>query len=161
VQAARTFGATHADDVRGYDQFKRDELAAGSFIINLDIRNRPSSVQLGDASAPLRLNITAAATRLLPPGMPSPYRLGSGAAHSRPWFLERSVTKLPDGVYTGEAATAETAAFTAMFCMNVWVTIWGAYFGVDVTESLAAMDAARLELGRGIISSGGCTVPPV
>jgi hypothetical protein len=64
-------------------------------------------------------------------------------------MLERSVTKTPGGEYLGETATAETAAFTVIFCLKAWVTTWGAYFGLGVNEPLAAMEAAKLELGRG------------
>jgi hypothetical protein len=39
-----------------------------------------------------------------------------------------------------------------MFCMRAYVAAWRAYFGLQGDESLAAIDAARLTLGRGIIS---------
>jgi hypothetical protein len=153
-RSAGTFGVEHAEEVREYGQFKLSELSVGGFSVDRDAKNRPVRVQFGDASAPLSLNMTDAATKLLPAGMPSSYRLGSGAAHSRPWLLERSATKTPSGEYVGEAATAEAASLTAMFCMEAYVSAWGPYFGLQVNESLGAMEAARLMLGRGIVSDG-------
>ena len=123
-RAAGTFGAVHAEGVREYGQFKLNELATGGFAISQDARNRPTRIQLGDASVALALNITDGVTKLLPAGLPSPYRLGSGAAHGQPWLLERGVTKTPGGEYVGETSTAETAAFTVMYCMRVWVATW-------------------------------------
>ena len=131
-RSAGTFGAVHAEGVREYGQFKLRELATGGFSIDRDAKNRPVRIRFGDASSPIGLNITDEATKLLPAGMPSPYRLGSGAAHSRPWLLEMSVTKTPDGEHIVETATAETAAFTAMLCMRTCVVAWGAYFGIQV-----------------------------
>lgn len=151
-RSARTFGSVPAEGVQKYGQFKLSELATGGFSVERDAKNRPVRIRFGDATAPLGLNITDEATKLLPAGMPSPYRLGSGAAHSRPWLLEMSVTKTSDGDRVGETATAETAAFTAMFCMRAYVAAWGAYFGLQVNESVDAIDEAMLVLGRGIIS---------
>jgi hypothetical protein len=74
-------------------------------------------------------------------GTPSPYRLSSGAAHGRPWMLERSVTRPDDGQLVGEGSTAGTAALMVMLCMRAWVTAWGGYFNLDATGQLADMRA--------------------
>jgi hypothetical protein len=137
--AAATFGDEHAQGVRDYHRFKLDELKAGGFTVEVDGKQRPLRVRLGEQRAELRLNITDQAARILPPGAPSSYRLGSGAAHSRPWFLERSATAGPKGGFVGEGTTAMTAALTVMYCMSSWVACWGGYFGLDVTEQLAGI----------------------
>jgi hypothetical protein len=53
-----------------------------------------------------------------------------------------------------EGSTVGTAALTVMFCMTLWVTAWGGYFGVDVTEQTAELrtimkefDAESIKLG--------------
>lgn len=84
----------------------------------------------------------------MPKGAPSPYRLSSGAAHGRPWMLERSATKTADNQLVGEGSTTATAAFTVMFCMEAWAAAWGGYFGLDVSDHLAAIDKAMRILGR-------------
>jgi hypothetical protein len=63
-----------------------------------------------------------------------------------------TVTKSPGGEHVGETATAETAAFTAMFCMGACVAAWGAYFDLNVKEFIDAIEAASLTLVRGIVS---------
>ncbi len=117
--AASTIGAEHAADVDAHHQFKLAELMAGGFAIDVDARQRPLRVRLENAEAHVGLNLTHEVTKLMPAGAPSPYRLGSGAAHSRPWMLERSATRTQDGQLIGEGATAGTAALTVMICMRL------------------------------------------
>jgi hypothetical protein len=133
-----------------YHKFKLAELAAGGFAVETGDRGRMRRVRFRHATAVLDYNLSAEITRLLPEGMPSPYRLGSGAAHARPWMLERSATETGHGGYVGEGTTAVTAAATVMFCMKAWIAAWGGYFGLDVTAQLAAIDAVR----RSYISEG-------
>jgi hypothetical protein len=134
LSAAATFGDGQAADVRDYYQFKLSELAAGGFHVELNAAQRPLRVRLGAVAVELTLNITTEAARILPPDAPSPYRLGSGAAHGRPWFLERSASAKPDGGFEGEGTTAMAAALIVMYCMISWVTAWGGYFGVDTDD---------------------------
>jgi hypothetical protein len=140
--SAMTFGPEHAAGVDEYHGFKLAELEAGGFTIDVGRDQRPVRVRLGDVAAPLKLNLTDEVTRLMPAGTPSPYRLSSGAAHGRPWMLERSVTRADDGQLVGDGSTAGTAALTVMLCMRAWVTTWGGYFNLDVTGQLADMRAA-------------------
>ncbi len=140
--SAMTFGAEHAASVDEYHRFKLAELEIGGFAIEVGRDQRPARVRLGDAVATLKLNLTDEVIRLMPEGAPSPYRLSSGAAHGRPWMLERSVTRTDDGQLAGEGSTAGTAALTVMLCMRAWVTAWGGYFNLDVTGQLADMRAA-------------------
>jgi len=152
--AASTFGAEHAAGVADYHTFKLAELAAGGFTVDFASDQRPLRVRLGDAVASLRLNLTEEITRLMPEGAPSPYRLSSGAAHGRPWMLERSATRTADGQLVGEGSTSGMAALTVMLCMRAWVTAWGGYFGLDVTAQLADMRAVMEAFGREGISLG-------
>lgn len=145
--SAATFGAEHAADVQMYHGFKLSELEAGGFTVEQSDRGRPIRVRLDQNSALLELSLTDAVTRMMPDGAPSPYRLSSGAAHGRPWMLERSATKAADGQLLGEGSTAATAAFTVMFCMEAWVPAWGGYFGLDVSDQLVAINEARQVLG--------------
>jgi hypothetical protein len=140
--AAMTFGAEHATGVDEYHGFKLAELEVAGFAIEIGRDQRPARVRLGDAVVPLKLNLTDEVTRLMPDGAPSPYRLSSGAAHGRPWMLERSVTRTEDGQLVGEGSTAVMAALTVMLCMSAWVTAWGGYFNLDVTGQLTDMRAA-------------------
>ena len=146
--AASTFGPEHAAGVDDYHSFKLAELEAGGFTIDLSLDQRPVRVRLGNAIAPFRLNLTDEVTRLMPEGAPSPYRLSSGAAHGRPWMLERSVTRTDDGQLRGEGSTSGMAAMTVMLCMRAWVTAWGGYFGLDVTDQLSEMRAAMEAFAR-------------
>jgi hypothetical protein len=146
--AAMTFGAEHAANVDEYHQFKLTELKLGGFTVDIGSDRRPLRVRLGDAVAPLRLNLTDEVARLMPEGAPSPYRLGSGAVHGRPWMLERSVTRTADGQLVGEGSTSGMAALTVILCMEAWVTAWGNYFGLDVTGQISAIHADMEELGR-------------
>jgi hypothetical protein len=146
--AALTFGAEHGAEVDEYHTFKVAELEAGGFTVDTAASGRPVRVRLDDADAPLKLNLTDEVARLMPTGAPSPYRLGSGAAHGRPWMLERSATQTADGEFVGEGSTSATAALTVMLCMRAWVTAWGGYFGLDVTDQLAAIVKVMQEFGR-------------
>jgi hypothetical protein len=140
--AAMTFGAENGAEVDDYHGFKLAELQAGGFAVEVGRDQRPMRVRLGDAVAPLKLNLTDEVTRLMPDGAPSPYRLSSGAAHGRPWMLERSVTRIDDGELVGEGSTVGMATLTVMLCMRAWVTAWGGYFDLDVGGQLADMRAA-------------------
>lgn len=146
--SAATFGAEHAAEVQMYHGFKLSELEVGGFTIDLSDRGRPIRVRLDQESALLELNLTEAVSRIMPEGAPSPYRLSSGAAHSRPWMLERSATKTAEDQLVGEGSTAAMAAFTVMFCMEAWVTAWGGYFGLEMSDQLAAIDRTMRVLGR-------------
>jgi hypothetical protein len=146
--AASTFGSEHAADVDAHHQFKLTELTAGGLTVDLDARQRPVRVRLETARAQVGLNLTDEVTKLTPTGAPSPYRPGSGAAHSRPWMLERSATKTRDGQLVGEGATAGTAALTVMICMLAWVSAWGGYFGLDVTQQLEEMRSTMTNFAR-------------
>ena len=152
--SAMTFGAEHAAGVDEYHGFKLAELQVGGFAIEIGRDQRPARVRLGDAVAPLKLNLTDEVTRLMPDGAPSPYRLSSGAAHGRPWMLERSVTRTDDGQLVGEGSTAGMAALTVMLCMRAWVTAWGGYFNLDVTGQLADMRAAMKSFAADGIKRG-------
>jgi hypothetical protein len=152
--SAMTFGAEHAAGVDEYHGFKLAELEVGGFAIENGRDQRPARVRLGDAVAPLKLNLTDEVTRLMPDGAPSPYRLSSGAAHGRPWMLERSVTRTDDGQLMGEGSTAGTAALTVMLCMSAWVTAWGGYFNLDVTGQLTDMRAAMKSFAADSIKPG-------
>jgi hypothetical protein len=152
--AASTVGGEHAAEVADYHTFKLAELAAGGLIVDLRSDRRPFRVRLGDAVVPVGLNLTEQVARLIPAGSPSPYRLSSGPAHGRPRMLELSATSAADGQLVGEGSTGGTAALTVMFCMTLWVTAWGGYFGVDVTEQTAELrtimkefDAESVKLG--------------
>ena len=114
------------------------------------VTSAPAPIRLGDGVAPLKLNLTDEVTRLMPDGAPSPYRVSSGAAHGRPWMLERSVTRTDDDQLVGEDSTAEMAAVTVMLRMRAWVTAWGGYFNLDVTGQLADMRATMKSLADGI-----------
>jgi hypothetical protein len=146
--AASTFGAEHAAGVVEYHGFKMAELKAGGFVVDLNDKQEPVRVRIGDAVARLKLIMTDEVTRLMPEGSPSPYRLSSGAAHGRPWMLERSVTRTDDGRLVGEGSTSVMAALTVMLCMRAWVTAWGGYFGLDVTDQLAELRAAMEAFAR-------------
>jgi hypothetical protein len=146
--AAATFGSEHAAGVDEHHSYKLNELEAGGFTIDVDRRQRPVRVRLGPAAAPLKLNMTEEITRLMPENAPSPYRLSSGAAHGRPWMLERSVSRTEDGQLVGEGSTSEAAALAVMLCMEAWLTAWGSYFGLDVTHQVNGIYAVARELGR-------------
>jgi hypothetical protein len=146
--AAATFGAGHAADVAEYHKFKLSELAAGGFTIEADDRQRPVRVRLGQADALLKLNLTDEVTRLMPQGAPSPYRLSSGAAHGRPWMMERSATRADDGQLAGEGSTSGAAALAVMLCMKAWVTAWCGYFGLDAAPQITAIQAVMEDFGR-------------
>jgi hypothetical protein len=69
-------------------------------------------------------------------------------------MLELSAISAADGQLVAEGSTVGTAALTVMFCMTLWVTAWGGYFGVDVTEQTAELrtimkefDAESIKLG--------------
>jgi hypothetical protein len=94
-------------------------------------------------------------TRLLPVGMPSPYRLSSGAAHARPWMLERGAMRTADVSLVGEGSTAATAAFTLMYCIIAWVKAWGVDFGVDVTRRMADISEVISAFISEVISAFG------
>lgn len=106
--AASTFGTEHAADVAGYHTFKLAELAAGGFTVEVNSRQRPLRVRLADAVARLEVILTDEITRLMPEGAPSPYRLSAGAAHGRPWMLQRSAARTADGRVTGPAGARHT-----------------------------------------------------
>jgi len=152
--AASTFGAEHAADVAEHHKFKLTELAAGGFTIDIDDRQRPVRVRLGHAAAPLRLNLTDEVTRLMPEGAPSPYRLSSGAAHGRPWMMERSATRTDDGRLVGEGSTSGAAALAVMLCMDVWVTAWCGYFGLDATRQITALHTVTEDFAREGVALG-------
>jgi hypothetical protein len=65
-----TFGAEHATGVDEYHGFKLADLAVGGFAIEIGRDQRPARVRLGDAVAPLKLNLIDEVTRLLPDGAP-------------------------------------------------------------------------------------------
>ena len=151
---ALTFGTEHGAGVAEYYRFKLTELEAGGFTIDVGRDQRPLRVRLGDAVASLKLNLTDEVTRLMPEGAPSPYRLGSGAAHGRPWMLERSATRTAEGQFVGEGSTSGAAALTVMLCMEAWVSVWGGYFGLDVSGQLIAIRSVMKEFGRKGIALG-------
>lgn len=136
INAAATFGQDEAEAATEYYHFTLNELADGGFDVEVDRKGRPVQVRLASVAVPLALNVTDEAARILPRGAPSPYRLGSGAAHGRPWFLERSATEKVGGGFEGEGTTALTAALTVMYCMMAWVQAWGGYFGVDASDQV-------------------------
>jgi hypothetical protein len=144
--AAATFGKDQAKAADEYYKFQLNELTEGGFDVEFDHKGRPIQVRLATVKVPLSLSTTDEAARILPRGAPSPYRLGSGAGHGRPWFLERSATVKAGGGFEGEGTTALTAALTAMYCMIAWAPAWAGYFGVDggdqvtqIRESMALM----------------------
>jgi hypothetical protein len=96
--------------------------------------------------APMDINLTEATERYLPAGLPSTYRLTSGAAHSRPWMIASSATdgRKTDEGWAAEAATMMTAVMTVSFAMDAYVRHWSAYFGLNPDGDLAAIRRRQL-----------------
>jgi hypothetical protein len=91
--------------------------------------------------ASLDMNITEEAARALPDWMPEPYRLTSGAAHSRPWVIARAteLAKGTDRAFVGEAATLVTAVMVVTGSLMAAHSAWNGFFGLgrdDVAEQL-------------------------
>lgn len=87
---------------------------------------------VGSESAPLDMNITEQAAKALPDWMPEPYRLASGAAHSRPWVIARG-TALAEGTgqpFVGEAATLATALMVVVGSLMAAHRAWNSYFAL-------------------------------
>lgn len=98
--------------------------------------------------APLDMNITDEAAKALPPWMPEPYRLASGAAHSRPWVIGRgSIIAQERGtgeVYAGEAATVAASVMLVFAVLASAHEAWNAYFGLD-RDSVTGQLQERLQ----------------
>lgn len=98
--------------------------------------------------APLDMNITEEAAAALPPWMPEPYRLSSGAAHSRPWVIGRgSVIAQERGTgeaYAGEAATVATSVMVAIAALGAAHEAWNQIFGLG-RQDVAGTLQQRLE----------------
>ncbi|WP_331738144.1 hypothetical protein [Embleya sp. NBC_00896] len=101
-------------------------------------------------NARLDINITEQAGKALPTWIPAPYRLLSGAAHGRPWMIERArmLAQGTDDRLVGEAATLMTAAMVVFGSLEVAVTTWQNYYGADLTTVRREMETRRTQFPR-------------
>ncbi|MET7983032.1 hypothetical protein [Streptomyces sp. NPDC005281] len=108
--------------------------------------NKPGKLigySFGSESAPLDINITERAAKAMPSWLPAPYRLTSGAAHNRPWMINRGKDLAEGDGLAGEAATVMAAVMVAMGSVETVIRAFGGYFGVDLSEALRQMEEER------------------
>lgn len=141
LKAARTFGADEEAHAQRNRAFVSEELAKGG-IREEKAGNRLIKVWVEETWATPDVNLTEESTRLMPDGMPSPYRLTSGTAHCRPWMLERSASVDQSAAlgYSGEMATVMTAVSVVAFSARHWAAMRAAYLGVDISPTLQEMN---------------------
>lgn len=128
-------------EARQHVAYVADCLDRAGVVVVADDRGRPRRFEVDGERAAPDINITAEAGRALPPWCPpAAYRLTSGAAHSRPWLIERgrSTESGGDG-FGGEAATVMAALLTAMGSLDAGMRAAGGYFGIDMTDHLAEL----------------------
>lgn len=90
--------------------------------------NSISAMRVEGAKAPSDITFSDAIRMFWPPDLPGPYRMLSGAAHSRHWVL---------GSWDEFAATGATALNvmqTAAKIVETWLTLWEEYTGVSTGE---------------------------
>lgn len=119
--------------------------AAARLQPRIDRKGKANGYGLGAENAPGDLNITERAAKVLPKWLPAPYVLLSGAAHGRPWMVQRASflgAGTPDG-FVGEAATIMTAVMCTMGALEAVMPSWAGQFGLDLTSVVESMEKAR------------------
>ncbi|MEU9349279.1 hypothetical protein AB0D74_49620 [Streptomyces sp. NPDC048278] len=108
-----------------------------------NVRDKLIGYSVDGEDAPMDLNITERAARAMPSWLPAPYRLTSGAAHNRPWMLDRARIVAGGAGLAGEAATVMAASMVAIGAVETVVRIFGEFFGLDMSSVLDQMKTAQ------------------
>jgi len=138
-------GPEHAPEAAALDAYITQALTDVGAVERLNPKGKLIGYEVDQEKAALDFNITEHAVHALPSWLPMPYGLLSGAAHGRPWMTDRA-RRLAEGTgqrLTGEAATVMTAVMTVMASLEMSVTVWQGYFGVDMSETLREMEECR------------------
>ncbi|MFJ9714762.1 hypothetical protein ACIRPQ_02250 [Streptomyces sp. NPDC101213] len=136
-------GAT-PDDAGGMLQYAEDALRRCQAAERFNDRGRLVGYSFDGESAPMDINITERANRVMPRWLPTPYRLTSGAAHNRPWMIGRARDLSGNYDLVGEAATVMAAVMVSLGSIETVVGLFGTYFGVDMSTTLEQMEEERV-----------------
>ncbi|MEV4888208.1 hypothetical protein AB0K48_02300 [Nonomuraea sp. NPDC055795] len=127
--------------------------AAGAIVEKKTQRSKKviKGYRVDGAYAPLDFTISERINAFMPSWVPpSSYSLLSGAAHSRPWVINRARTEQPDE-WAGEAATVMTAAVIALGALDAALATWSGFFGVNVEAALKDLETMRDQFFRDAI----------
>lgn len=143
ANAARVFGPEQQAEAAKFDAYVTQALADAKAMERHNTKGKLVGYTVDGETANLDFVITERARIALPTWIPMPYGLLSGAAHSRPWMTDRA---RKTGAHTGsglvgEAATVMTALMVAMASLEMSLKAWQGYFGLDLGETLADLEA--------------------
>lgn len=117
------------------------ELHSGGFNVQTFARGAPKSVELGGTLiSPVGYNTASEALTLMPPGFPEAWRLASGAAHARPWYLTSNAIGGQYGPWSAWADATTTAVSCAAFALDKGAERVGQYFDADLSDARAQME---------------------
>lgn len=131
------------DAIKGRD-FVINELRKGGFTVRLSNKGVPTSLKFGSFQTKdkIGLPITEQAKLLLPSDAPEPYRLASGAAHSRPWFFTKNAIKDISGKWTARMDLTATTVIVATKAITEAMRVQGGFYGIDTSNAQAQIDQA-------------------
>lgn len=138
-------GETYRADAISERDFCIAELRKGGFTVG--VRDGfPRSLQFGPYRTKNKIGLptTDQAKLLLPVGAPEPYRLASGAAHARPWFLIRNAVRDPAGLWSSQMDVTGTAVMIAARAVEEGMRMQGGFYGIDTTIIQAQIRAALI-----------------
>lgn len=141
IKAAKTFPAP-VPAVEKHLEKALQRCAKAGAQVHRNAKGKIVGVSVDGHRAPMDINLTEATTHYLRPGLPSTYRLTSGAAHSRPWMIASSGvdSRRTDSGWAAEAATMMTAVMTVTFAVEAFIKNWCAYFGLDPEPALRDLE---------------------
>ncbi|MEU9979546.1 hypothetical protein [Streptomyces sp. NPDC051014] len=127
-------------DAAGMKAYVEDCLTKCQVMERRNARDKLIGYSVDGEDAPMDLNITERAAQAMPSWLPAPYRMVSGAAHNRPWILDRARNLAGGAGLAGEAATVMAAAAVAMGAIETAVRTFGEFFGVNMSAVLDQME---------------------
>lgn len=142
LKAAAEFGPDEQVAARAKWADAEALLQAAGVVERLSAVGKRTGYSVDGATAPMDHNVTDRVKSFMPSWAQGPYRLLSGAAHSRIWMINRG--RVQDGGWTGESATVMAAVMTVLGALESGVAVWAGYLNVDVSELLGHMESERM-----------------
>jgi hypothetical protein len=129
------------------------ELRRGGFNVGTSATGVPRSVSLGSFSVnKIGFSTTDRAKLLMPPDAPEPYRLASGAAHARPWFLTKNAMQDKGGEWSARLDVTASSVSIVAYAALAGVRALGGFYGVDISSTEGQINHAHKELLRTFVA---------
>lgn len=140
-KAARAFGPARVAEIAKTKDYVLTALSDVGALERTNTQGRLIGYEVDGEKASLDINITEEA-KAMPPSMPAPYRILSGAAHGRPWMTGRAreLARDTEEDLVGEAATVMTAVMVVGGALETALKTWRDYLGLDLGDTLEHLD---------------------